>query len=156
LKDLDARVRSRVKIRSTTAFSNVHIELEVERKTGYYVWKIFLPLVLIITISWSVFWMVEESVDGRMNISLICLLAVVAFGVTLSDSLPKISYLTFTDAVGAVVYCFMTLTIIENVVVHILKRRQRETQAIKLDRSCRWLFPTTYLISWGILIALFL
>lgn len=156
LKNLDARVRPRVEIRSTTAFSNVHLELQVERKTGYYVWKVFLPLVLIIAISWSVFWMSEESVGGRMNISLICLLAVVAFGFTLSDNLPKISYLTFTDAVVAVVYCFMALTIAENIVVHTLKSRERETQASSLDRSCRWLFPLVYLISWGILIVMFL
>ena len=156
LKSLDAGVQPRAEIRSTTAFSNVRVELGVQRKTGYYIWKIFLPLVIFVAISWSVFWMTEAASDGRMNISLINLLAAVAFGFTLSGSLPKVSYLTFTDAVVAVIHCFIALIIAENVAVHVLNHRDKEVQAAGLDRTCRWLFPTAYVISWGVLIALFL
>ncbi len=55
-----------------------------------------MPLLLIVAISWAVFWMDYEDMNlaDRMSVSFTSVLTVVAFDFVSSDSLPKLSYAT--------------------------------------------------------------
>ncbi len=52
---------SQYHIRDRAAFSEFLINIDVVRQSGFYVWKIILPLIILVAISWSVFWMVGDS-----------------------------------------------------------------------------------------------
>src|SRR6202167_4659689 len=38
------------------AIAEAKFEIAVERNYGFYIWKVFLPLLLMVVVSWSVFW----------------------------------------------------------------------------------------------------
>ena len=128
------------------SFSYVSIDITAHRKVGFHIWKIFLPLVLIIGISWSVFWIWTENVASRLSISMIGFLTAISFGFFISNSLPKISYLTFMDYGIIGIYVFMTLTVLEVLTTNFLTSRGKELVASRLNLYSRWLFPASFLM----------
>ena len=110
-------------------------------KFGNYIWKIFLPLILIICVSWSVFWIGREGVSSRLSVASIGFLTAIAFGFFVSNNLPKISYLTFMDMFIIGIYILMTLTVFEIMGTHLLEMKVKEALAVRLNYHSRWLFP---------------
>lgn len=106
--------------------------------------KILLPLILMVAVSWAVFWMTADSLSDRVGVSFTGILTVVAYQFVMGDTLPKVTYLTFWDAVLTLSFGLIVLTIAENVLVHAIKPNRGEELAAKLDRTCRWAFPLAY------------
>lgn len=129
-----------------TDWPYIEAHIEIGRKFGYHVWKIFLPMLLIISISWSVFWIGKENVGSRLSLSLISLLTVISFNFFVSTNLPKISYLTFMDYFVIGIYVFMTLAVIEVLTTYLLSSHGREVIASRINVHSRWIFPVCFLI----------
>jgi hypothetical protein len=127
-------------------FSRFTLSVRAERRFGFYVWKVFVPLVLIVMLSWTAFWMSSDHFDGQMAVSITCLLALVAFNFVIGDELPKISYLTTLDGAILIAYVFVFLAALENVVIHQLAKRDQAAKALAVERASRWLFPAAYAI----------
>jgi len=126
---------------SGRTYSYISVGIDMQRKTEFYIWKIFLPLMLIICISWSVFWIGKESVSNRLGVASMGFLTAIAFGFFVSNNLPKISYLTFMDMFIIGIYIVMTLTVFEIMGAHLLEMRGKEALAVRLNYHSRWLFP---------------
>jgi hypothetical protein len=124
----------------------VEVWIDTQRKFGYHVWKIFLPLMLIIGISWSVFWIGKEDVSSRLSLSLIGFLTAVSFGFFIGNSLPKISYLTLMDYYIIGTYVFMTLTVIEVLATYALATHGKEAIAARVNLHSRWAYPLGFLL----------
>jgi len=129
-----------------TDWPYIEIMIDAQRKFGYHIWKVFLPLILIVSISWSVFWIGRENVGSRLSISLIAFLTAISFNFFVSTNLPKISYLTLMDCCIIGIYVFMTLTVIGVLTTYILSSYGREAVASKINYHSRWLFPMCLLI----------
>ncbi|MFT5193742.1 MAG: hypothetical protein ACI9EW_000741 [Cellvibrionaceae bacterium] len=122
--------------------------LTLIRIPNFYVTSFILPLLLIVTLSWAVFWM-EHNINlaERLSISFTSVLTVVAFDFLSTDSLPKLSYPTILDQILTVSYIFLALTIVENVVSASFVRRENDLAAQRVDRTSRWLFPLAYYVT---------
>lgn len=140
---VNTRVEDRKEVRDRTEFSEFTVDIGVSRLTGYYVYKITLPLILLIIASWSVFWMSRDALADRLGVSLTGTLSVVAYQFLISDSFPRISIITFMDSIILTSFTFMILTIFENVAVSAMIE-QDEQKAEQIDLTCRWLFPLSY------------
>lgn len=127
-------------------YSTATASLSLVREPRFYVTSFILPLLLIVTLSWAVFWMQHETnLAERMSVSFTSVLTVVAFDFLSSDSLPKLTYPTILDRVLTISYIFLALTIVENVVSATLVRRNNGPAAQRVDRMSRWLFPVAYI-----------
>ncbi|MEB3229683.1 MAG: hypothetical protein VKJ64_01635, partial [Leptolyngbyaceae bacterium] len=146
-KAVNTYIESNQEIRDRTTFSEFSMEIEVARRSGYYIFKIIIPLILIVGCSWSVFWMIGDGLADRMSVSLTGVLTVVAYQFLISEDLPRASIVTLMDGILLVSFTFMVLTIFENVVVNVLYLREQETLATKIDRTCAYGFPTAYGLS---------
>jgi hypothetical protein len=130
-------------------------EILVKRRSGFYVWKVFLPIFLMVLVPWSVFWVSTKEFDWQMKIPIAIMLAMVAFEYSISWDLPRISYITFLDAVFLTSFAFTFLTTVEITAVHVLIMREMLPVAEKIQRSSRWLFPLAYLLVLLLLVLLF-
>ncbi len=117
-----------------------------------------MPLMIIVMLSWSVFWMDKSSLGDRISVSFIGILTVVAYQLVLSEILPRISYFTLTNAFLNISFFIMCATVIVNLRVDNLDRQGLFEEGDRLDRRCRWMFPMIYfgLILVAIWIAFFL
>ena len=137
------KVVERKEVRDRSPFSEFIVEIEVLRLRGYYLYKILFPLLLLIISSWSVFWMSRDALADRLGVSLTGTLSVVAYQFLISDSLPRISTITFMDSIILISFTFMILTIFENVAVSSIIEDD-EKRAEQIDLACHWAFPLGY------------
>jgi hypothetical protein len=121
----------------------------ISRLPWFYVSKFVLPLVLIITISWAVFWMdyASVSIADRVEISLTSVLTVVAFDFVSSEFLPKLSYFTKLDLIMIISYVLLSLTILETLLCYIFTKTGAQIKARRIDLLSRIAFPAVYYIS---------
>jgi hypothetical protein len=152
LKEIRSRIDEHHYPEENTKYSRFTGELVVHRDSGYYLWKIVLPLVLIIAMSWAVFWMDPEELEARMGLAVTSMLAVVAFNFAIADTLPKISYVTRMDVFIVLGYVFIFGAFIENLITHILNRKDKYDDAVKLDERCQKILPGLFALT----LALFL
>jgi hypothetical protein len=125
-------------------FPQIRYRLEVERNRAYYVQKVFLPLILIVFMSWAVFWIDPKLVPPQVGISTSAVLTLIAFLFSLAYTLPRLSYLTRADrfVMGATVLVFFAFG--EALLSTGLASRGRERLALRIDRVSRVAFPTAF------------
>lgn len=123
--------------------SQMRFEIEVRRQTGYYLWKVLLPLIIVVAISWIVFYMSEEALGRRAGVSSTGVLTVIAYQFVVSSALPRVPYLTQMDLMTLVSVSTIGATMMVNLLVDRLRRRSPGS-ALAVDRTCRVLFPLAY------------
>ena len=140
----------------THAISEARFDITVVRRYGFYLWKVFLPLLLMVIVSWSVFWFDPPEVSSQVQIAVTSILTIIAFALAISLTLPRISYLTFADAFFLTCYIFAFVSMLELTAVHVAYRNERRALALRLRRTARWLVPSVYLVTNSFLILHFL
>jgi hypothetical protein len=130
-------------IRSLRPFSRLVVELEVDRKAGFYLWKVLLPLFVIVALSWSVFWMGGERFAARSRITATGVLTIVAYQFAIGNTLPRVPYLTLMDELMIASFLLIAITVIENLLVAHYQESD-PARALRVDRTARWLFPALY------------
>jgi hypothetical protein len=74
----------------TETTSQMRFTIEVKRKFNFYIWKVFLPLLLMVLLSWTVFWIDSSELSSQVTISVTTVLTVIAFAFAISTNLPKV------------------------------------------------------------------
>ena len=126
--------------------------IDAQRNSFYISRLVILPLIVIVLLSFSVFWMDRASLGDRISVSFIGILTAVAYQVVMNDILPQISYTTWINGFLNVSFLLMVGTVLINLVVGGLDQRGRHDVAHRVDHLCRWIFPLTY---FGLILILF-
>jgi hypothetical protein len=138
------------------AISEVRFEITMQRRYGFYMWKVFLPLLLMVIVSWSIFWFDPPEVSSQVTIAIRVILTIIAFALAISLTLPRIPYLTFADGFFLCCYIFAFLAMVELTAVHIAYRNEGRKIATNIRRTARWLVPVAFLVVNSLLIVHFL
>lgn len=118
----------------------------VERISFYIVRLVVLPLLVIVLLSFSVFWMDRLSLGDRINVSFIGILTAVAYQLLMNEIMPRIDYATWIDGFLSVSFLLMVGAAVVNLAVGRLEQDGRVEVAHSIDHVCRWLFPVTYFL----------
>jgi hypothetical protein len=124
--------------------SSFVISVDLERESFFMVRLVILPLVLVVMLSWSVFWMDRSSLGDRLSISFIGILTAVAYQIVVSEILPQISYVTLMNGFLNFSFILMCATVVINLRVGSLDRAGNSAIGDRIDRRCRWIFPLVY------------
>ena len=121
--------------------SRFDFRLLVKRQANFYLWKVVLPLCMIVMVSWAVFWIDPIQLGVQVGIGTAMMLTIIAFLFSLQKVLPPISYLTRLDyfVFGALVFVF--LAFVEALLTCTLAAHGWEVQARRIDRWARFVFP---------------
>ncbi len=125
--------------------SGVRLEITMRRIPDNMIWKVILPMVILVSLMWAVFWMDIHDLSDRLNVSFIGILTIVAYQFLIDGTMPRISYFTFTDSIVLFSFVVMCLTILESLIVVSLSNRGRDVMARRVDRTAKWLFPGVFL-----------
>ena len=117
-----------------------------QRRPQYLLRLVFLPIMIFVALSWSVFWMDRESLGSRMDITFIAILTVVAFQIVVSDQFPRISYFTIMSSFMFTTYMTLGASVVVNLRVNAHDRSGRVEAGNRLDYRCRWMFPLCYVL----------
>lgn len=115
-----------------------------KREAFYIVRLVGLPIIVIVLLSFSVFWMDRSSLGDRLSVSFIGILTGVAFQLVISDLLPRISYVTLIHGFLNLSFLAMCATVVVNLVVGAKDKRGSREAGDLIDLRCRWIFPLSY------------
>lgn len=127
--------------------STLVVSMDLERQPLFMLRLVALPLVIIVMLSWSVFWMDRSSIGDRAAVSFVGVLTAVTFQIVIGDVLPRISYISWMYALLTVSFVTMSATVVINLVVASMDKAGHHALGDLIDRRCRWLFPVGYLAS---------
>ena len=130
-------------------WSRVVFEVRAKRMSGYFIWQVMFPLLIIIMASFVIFWITEFAT--QIGIGFTLMLTVVAFNFYSASILPKLPYNTFIESIIMVGYVFIFLGIIAVILNYKLNSKQKKTKKNGLLKMLRYLFPLAFLISMYVL-----
>ncbi len=90
-------------------FDGFELVFEIERKSRYYVYKIILPIILILIVCWSAVWIKPIDLESKLTITIVCLLSLIAYNFVIDKDLPKLEYLTVMDYIILISYVYATI-----------------------------------------------
>lgn len=128
----------------TGVVSGFVVGLDVQRRSVFMLRLVVFPLVLIVVLSWSVFWMDRSSLGDRINLSFVGILTAVAYQIVVGDHLPHVSYFTLMHAFLNLSFVVMCATVVVNLAVGECDKRGLPGLGDRIDRACRWIFPCVY------------
>ncbi|MFM8413710.1 MAG: hypothetical protein ACKOCX_03200 [Planctomycetota bacterium] len=129
-----------------TRFSRLMTTITLKRQSWQLVWAMLFPLLVLVSVVWSIFWVDIDSLPDRLNISFIGVLTIVAYQFVVLEDLPRMSYLTFTDTVLLISFMMMAATVPQSLLIHSLVRKGKQQLARRIDRTCRWAFPVVFVL----------
>ncbi len=122
--------------------------ISVERRSSFYVWKVFLPLLLMVFLSWAVFWIEANDLSNQIQVAVTTILTVIAFAFAISATMPRLPYLTYIDAFFLECYIYVFIAVVELMIVHVTHRiEQRRDLGLRIRRYSRWLIPASFVVS---------
>lgn len=133
--------------------SRLTLDFTGKRHYVYYVTKIFVPVTLIVIVSWFSFFLKDYS--KRIDLAGANLLLFIAFNFTISGELPKLGYITFLDAFLVSTFVITSIVVLINVLLKRMQNHGHHEVAESIDRYALWAYPMTYLIGSCIITAFF-
>lgn len=136
------------------ARSRISFSFEGQRHVTYYIFRLFVPILVIITVSWFIFFLRDYS--KRIDIATSNLLLFIAFNFVISGDLPRLGYLTFLDAILAATFVVTGVIVMINVALRRLEMSERTDLAHTIDRYVLWWYPIGYALGVGAVVLFFL
>lgn len=126
--------------------STFHFIIYAERNPNYFIWRLLVPLMVIVFLSWNVFWLHEDKALALGNCFLF-LLTVVTFHDTVRSMLPVLSYFTFMDAIVFISYAFIIIPTIQVISAIRMEDDNNHDKMNRIRRNCKWIIPVLYLLT---------
>jgi hypothetical protein len=135
-------------------YARFDVTLDLERDWSYYVWKLGVPLTLIVLMAYGVYYIPVTAVAQKIGLGMTSMLTLIAYMLALTGGLPRISYLTRADRffVGSAILVFLGL-VIAVFSVSFAPSDDKGTVA-RVNRFGRWLYPAGMILN--VLVAFFL
>ena len=127
-------------------YSGYAFEFTAARNVQHYILKVILPLVLIVMMSWSVFWIDPTTSNSQISVAVTSMLTLIAYRFAVDSQLPRLPYMTRLDALFLTSTILVFFTLIEVLVTTILDSNEQSHRAKRIDRYCRVIFPTVFAI----------
>ncbi len=121
-----------------------YYELPAKRYTSFYIWKVIVPLSMIVFMSFAVFWIDLTQVGTRMNIAAASVLTIIFFQFHLGKLIPWAPYFTRVDyfSLGSMLLVFLALA--QAVSGNALAKGGHESLALNIQWWSRLLFPASF------------
>ncbi len=120
------------------------IEIQAQRLSHHFVIKVIIPLILIVMMSWAVFWIEPDDASTQMGVAVTAMLTLIAYQFVIDSDVPELPYLTRIDAFILMSSFLVFLSLIEVLVTTKFASRGRAELAHAIDRRCRWIFPVVF------------
>lgn len=133
--------------------SQIHFRISAERQRGFYIWKVLLPLFLIVMMAWAVFWIDPSQIGPQISLSAASVFTLIAYRFSMGFTLPRISYFTRVDIFIMYSTILVFLALGTAIATSRIASQGRKELAVKIEKWARIIYLVLFLI---IIAAMFL
>lgn len=126
--------------------SQIHFRISAERQRGFYIWKVLLPLFLIVMMAWGVFWINPSQVGPQISLSTATVFTLIAYRFSLGFTLPRISYFTRVDIFIMYSTILVFLVLGTAIATSRIASQGRKELAVKIEKWARIIYLVLFLI----------
>ena len=120
------------------------LTVSADRHASFYVWKIIMPLTLIVIMSWCPFWIKPTDFGTQLGLSASSVLTMVAFIFATTSMMPVLGYFTLMDRYIALCTIFVFLGLLQSLTSGYVASKGHKKAAVKIDHASRVLFPISF------------
>ncbi|MFV1988387.1 MAG: hypothetical protein ACC682_13990 [Gemmatimonadota bacterium] len=121
--------------------SGVSLFFEADRKLGYYIIQVLLPVTAVVLMAWAVFWIDPGIVPTRVGVVVTTMLTLIAYRFMLGDLVPRLSYLTRLDYYLLWSTTLVVMTLGAMAATNFMKVRERDDLVRIVDWTGRAGYP---------------
>ena len=126
--------------------ANTTYFIAAKRNINYYIWKVIIPLAMVVFMSWLVFWVDPIQIGAQLTVGATAMLTMIAYQFTLSNLIPPVSYLTRLDTFILLSNIIVFIDLLEEILTSNLVSHDKKTIARRMDYLARFIFPIAYTI----------
>jgi len=120
-------------------------EFVARRDVRHYIWKVLLPLLFIVMMSWAVFWIDPSNSGTQIAVAMTSMLTLIAYRFAIDTQVPKVPYMTRLDQFMVVGTVLVFLCLTQVIITSRLYQSGRKELSRKVDRLSRILFPILFI-----------
>ena len=132
---------------STYPSSTVSLEIDIERKSGYYLYKVILPIVIILIVCWASLWIRPQELESKLTITIVCLLSLIAYNFIIDGEIPKLAYLTIIDWIILTSYFYAALPNILGIYFYNLHVSKKKIKLFRFESIAKKYGIISYLLA---------
>jgi hypothetical protein len=114
------------------------------REPRFFVYEFIVPLIFIVLMSWTVFWINVDDFSERQGVAITSMLTIIAYRFALGEHLPQIEYLTRFDVFLFGCTTFVLMSLGEVTVVHRSQTVGKTASARTMDFWWRLAYPGAF------------
>lgn len=118
--------------------------LDVKRHASFYILKVIFPLMLIVAMSWLIFWIDPSMAAVQISVSVTAMLTLIAYRFAIGGMVPRLSFLTSLDYFVLASSILVFLSLLEAIYTANLSQTNQLKRARATDGRARWMFPLIY------------
>lgn len=104
------------RLETANQYSTLLYSLVISRPVSFFIWKLLLPLIIVVIASWGALLLNPQQVDSRIILPVTALLTTVFLQQSYSSALPDVGYLVLLDKIYAVAYFLIIVSILEAII----------------------------------------
>lgn len=128
-----------------STYSSLAYTIFIKRNYAPYVIKFLIPLMIILTLAYLVFFIPPLQLELAASLTVTSLIAAIAFQWTISDDLPEIGYLTKVDKIYFWGYFLIMVAMVQTIYTYKLEIAKKSDLAYKIEIIGRVLFPILFI-----------
>jgi len=118
--------------------------VDVKRNTAFFILKVIFPLLLIVAMSWIVFWLDTGLAAPRISVAVTAMLTLIAYRFAIGSMVPRLPFLTSLDFFVLASSVLVFLSLVTVTYTTRLANTGNKEKAESIDRKARWIAPLLY------------
>ncbi|XP_076336326.1 glutamate-gated chloride channel-like [Tachypleus tridentatus] len=116
-------------------YSGLKALFTLEREFKYYMIEVYVPVMLLVIVSWISFWLDIHAVPARVALGITTILTVITNSRGVKDSIPRVSYIKAVDVWYLSCTLLVFFAFLEFPLVNFIARKARSKMAAQMTNS---------------------
>lgn len=138
-------------------YSMANFSIRISRPENFFLWKLLLPLFMVIIAASSALWIRPHLLDARVALPSAALLSAIFLQKSYSDSLPDLGYLVLMDWIYLIAYPIIILTLIRVILAYLQTENADAAKILnihKMDLRLMAIFLVSFTLGVGLIVTL--